>query len=42
MEVCGYMVPFHYIYKIGRTTKEFPVSRDLFDNVFISMRHNLI
>jgi hypothetical protein len=42
MEVCGYMVPFHYIDKTRRTTKERHVSRDLFDNVVISMRRNLI
>jgi hypothetical protein len=42
MKVHGYMVPFHYIDKTGQTTKEFPVSRDLFNNVFISVRCNLI
>jgi hypothetical protein len=42
MEVRGYMVPFHYIDKTRRTTKERPVSRDLFDNVVISVRRNLI
>jgi hypothetical protein len=42
MEVRGYMVPFHYIDKTRRTTKEHPVSRDLFDNVVISVRHKLI
>jgi hypothetical protein len=42
MAVRGYMVHFHYIGKKGRTTKECPVSRDLFDIVVISARHNLI
>jgi hypothetical protein len=42
MEVRGYMVPFHYIDKTRRTTKERHVSRDLFDNVVISVRHKLI
>ena len=38
----GYMVPFHYISKMGRITKECPVSRDQFDNIVISVRQNLI
>jgi hypothetical protein len=42
MEVHGYMVPFNYIDNTRRTTKERHVSRDLFDNVVISVRHKLI
>lgn len=38
----GYMVPFHYISKIGQITKDFPVSREQLDNIVISMRQNLI
>lgn len=42
MAVRGYMVPFYYNDKIGRTTKECPVSREQFDNVVISVRRSLI
>ena len=42
MAVRGHMVPFYYIDKIGRSTKECPVSRERFHNVVISLRHNLI
>ena len=37
-----YMVPFHYVSKTGRITKDCPVSRDQFDNIVISVRQNLI
>ena len=40
--VCGYLVPFHYVSKMGQTTKEFHVSRDQFNDILISVRHNLI
>ena len=40
--VHGYMVPFHYISKMGWITKDCPVSRDQFDNIVISVRQNLI
>jgi hypothetical protein len=42
MEMRGYMVHFHYIDNTRQTTKERPVSRELFDNVVISVRHNLM
>ena len=42
MEFCGHMVPFYYNYKIGRSTKQSPVSREWFHNVVISVRRNLI
>ena len=40
--VCGHMVPLHYISQTRQITKECPVSRDQFDNIVISVRHNLI
>lgn len=40
--VCGYMVPFHYISKMGWITKYCHMSRDQFDNIVISVRQNLI
>ena len=40
--VCGYLVPFHYVSKMGQTTKECCVSRDQFNDIAISVRHNLI
>ena len=42
MVVHGYMVPFHYVSKMGQTTEECSVSRDQFNDIVISMRHNLI
>ena len=42
MAVCGYMVPFHYVSNMGQTTKECRVSRDQFNDIVISVRHNLI
>ena len=42
MEVHGYMVPFHYVSNMGQTTKECRVSRDQFNDIVISVRHNLI
>jgi len=33
--VHGYMVPFHYISKMGRITKYFPVLREQFDNCWV-------
>jgi hypothetical protein len=42
MEMHAHMVPFHYIGKTRRITKEFLVSRDLSDKVFISVGHNFI
>ena len=42
MAVRGYMVPFHYVSKMGQTTKEYRVSRDQSNDIVISMRHNLI
>ena len=40
MVVRGYMVPFHYVSKMGQTTKECHVSRDRFNDIVISVRHN--
>ena len=42
MAVHGHMVPFYYNDKIGISTKECLVSRELFHNVVISVRCNLI
>ena len=42
MLVHGYMVPFHYVSKMGQTTKECHVLRDQFNDIVISVRHNLI
>ena len=42
MVVHGYMAPFHYFSKMGQTTKECHVSRDQFNDIVISVRHNLI
>jgi len=42
MVVCGNMIPFYYNEKMGRTTKESHVSREIFDNLVISVRGNLI
>ena len=42
MAVRGYMVPFHYVRKMGQTTKECRVSRDQFNDIVISMRQTLI
>jgi hypothetical protein len=42
MVVHGYMVPFHYFINMGRITEECHVSRDQFNNVVISVKHNLI
>ena len=42
MAVRGHMIPFYYNEKIGRTTKESHVSREIFDNIVTSVRCNLI
>ena len=42
MAVHGYMVLFHYVSKMGQTTKECRVSRDQFNDIVILVRHNLI
>ena len=42
MVVHGYMVLFHYVSKIGQTIEECRVSRDQFNDILISMKHNLI
>ena len=42
MTARGYMVPFHYVRKMGQTTKECRVSRDQFNDIVILVRHNLI
>jgi len=42
MAVCGYVFLFHYVSKMGQTSKEFRVSRDQFNDIVISVRHNLI
>ena len=42
MAVHGYMVPFHYVSKMGQTTEECSVSREQFNDIVISVRHNLI
>ena len=42
MVVHGYMVPFHCVSNMGQTTKECCVSRDQFNDIVISVRHNLI
>ena len=42
MEVRGYMFPFHYVSKMGKNTKECCVSRDQFNDIVISVRHNLM
>ena len=38
----GHMIPFYYNEKIGRTTKEIHVSSEIFDNLVISVKGNLI
>ena len=42
MAVHGYMVPFHYVSKMGQTIEECCVSRDQFNDILISMKHKLI
>ena len=42
MAVHQYMVPFHYVSKMGQTTKECHVLRYQFNDIVISVRHNLI
>ena len=42
MEVRGYMVPFHYVSKMGQTIEECRVSRDKFNDIVTLVRHNLI
>ena len=42
MAMRGHMVPFHYVSKVGQTNKECHVSRDQFNDIVISVRHNLI
>ena len=42
MAVRGNMVPFYYNDYIGRSTKQWPLSREQFHDVVISVRRNLI
>ena len=42
MAVRGHMVPFYYNDKIGRSTKQLPMSRERFHDVVILVRRNLI
>ena len=42
MPMHGYMVHFRYVSKMGKNTKECCVLRDQFNDIVISVRHNLI